>query len=251
MAPACARSLGLPPPSLPTSGRAVPLILASASPRRARLLRLTGIPFEVFACPAEPEPCPRADPRRAVVQGACHKALWVARRRPGRLVLGADTLVVADGQALGKPGNADQAHAMLTTLAGRTHQVYTGFALVTCQQQRCRVLWREWVGTQVKFRPLSPAQIAAYVATAQPFDKAGAYGIQGAARSFVESIRGSYYNVVGLPVTRVLRALDALGQTRYQRRQPGRLRASYRANPSRPCPRTAGTSTREVTRRSA
>ena len=188
-----------------------PLILASASPRRAQILKLAGIPFQVVSCPIEPRHPRSAPPHRAAVKQATHKALWVARRYPGRLVLGADTVVSVDDMLLAKPRDSEDAQRMLARLGGRSHWVYTGLAFALCQRRRSHILWHGWEGTEVRFRPLCPAEIAAYVASGEPLDKAGAYGIQGPARRFVEWIRGSYYNVVGLPIREVVKTLRELG----------------------------------------
>lgn len=189
-----------------------PLILASASPRRRELLQQAGIEFEVVTCPAA-EPAVEAgeSPSAFAVRAAEAKALSVARRHPGRWVLGADTVVALDGQVLGKPRDATEAATMLRRLSGRTHQVHTGVALV-CAPEDGRVVRRcEVVTTSVTFCDLDEAQIAAYVASGEPLDKAGAYGIQGAGRALVSEYRGSYSNVVGLPMetlTQMLQALD-------------------------------------------
>ena len=196
---------------IPPKTKDHPLILASASPRRAQILKLAGIPFQVVPCPAEPRHLRPTPPYRAALQQATHKAVWVARRHPHRLVLGADTVVAIDGEPLGKPQGPQDAQQMLTRLAGRSHWVYTGVVLALCHLRGGRILWRGCTGTQVAFRALSAAEIAAYVATGEPLDKAGAYGIQGPAKRFVEWIRGSYYNVVGLPIGQVVRALRVLG----------------------------------------
>ena len=204
---------------LPPEAKRQALVLASASPRRARILELAGIPFEVLPCPSEARQrraglsCHRLAGGRAI-----HKALWVAQRRPDRLVLGADTVVVCGEQPLGKPHDAQEAQRMLTELSGRTHSVYTAFALARCHRRRGRIVERGWEGSEAKFRRLSPAEIAAYVATGKPLDKAGGYAIQGPGRRSVEWIRGSYYNVVGLPIRQLLRALGAVGWIELQGR---------------------------------
>lgn len=181
------------------------LILGSASPRRAALLREMGVPFRVCASdvPETPEPgeAPAAFARRA----AADKGGAVARRCPGEWVLAADTVVAIDGRILGKPRDGADARRMLRLLAGRRHQVLTAVALFS-PAGACA--GAEVVGTGVTFRALSEAEIAAYVATGEPADKAGAYAIQGGAAGFVRAVEGSYSNVVGLPVDEV-RALLA------------------------------------------
>jgi septum formation protein len=139
---------------------------------------------------------------------AREKGAEVSRRCPGAWVLSADTVVVADGLALGKPADAAEARRMLERLAGRGHEVLTAVALIAPSGQ---LAGEELVRTEVWFRPLSAAEVAAYVATGEPLDKAGAYGIQGGARGFVERWRGSFSNVVGLPLDEVRALLAAHG----------------------------------------
>ena len=197
------------------------LILASQSPRRAELLRNAGISFEVR--PAEVDERPRSSepPLDYVKRLAKEKALAVlATASPDALVLGADTTVVVDGEVLGKPIDAADARRMLSRLSGRTHEVMTGVCLarrravgsgtacgVDCDVE-CDV---DVEVTQVEFARLNEEEIAAYVATGEPMDKAGAYAIQGRASRWIPSIRGCYFNVVGLPVARVCAMLQRAG----------------------------------------
>ncbi len=178
-----------------------PLVLASASPRRVALLRQVGARFTI----ADPGPDRRwpgeAEPRHGVRALALDKARRVAAGRPGSVVVGADTVVVVRGRRLGKPDTAEQAIEMLRRLHGRTHEVWTGLAVVRDGEQRTAAEC-----TRVRFVRLAEAEIAAYVALGESFDKAGAYGIQGVAAQFVRAIDGDYANVVGLPLAR-LRAL--------------------------------------------
>lgn len=197
--------------AISSEARERPLVLASASPRRARILKLAGIPFDVVPSVGEPAQSSCYSPQGLVITNATYKATRVAYRYCNRIVLGADTVIAVAGDILGKPSDAQQAHQMLKAITGRTHTVYTGFALTVCQQRHKRILWQEWAGTQVKLRHLSTQQIQAYVASGEPLDKAGAWAIQGQARSFVEWMRGSYYNVVGLPIRRVCHALVEVG----------------------------------------
>lgn len=142
--------------------------------------------------------------------------------RPVRVSLGADTVVVYEGHTLGKPADAEEARWMLELLAGRTHEVYTAFSLAVAGGARpggtpaVRMLWLEVVRTLVTFRALTTSEVAAYVASGAPFDKAGGYGIQDRDYRLVEGIRGSYYNVVGLPVRQVRAALRVLGGPRWE-----------------------------------
>ncbi len=183
------------------------LILASASPRRADLLAAAGFTFDVI--PVEIDERVQGDeaPDRYVSRLALAKARDVARRIPGTAVLGADTAVVADNRILGKPADADDARNMLRMLSGRDHEVLTGVALCMDEREACEVAC-----TRVRFLHLSPAEIDWYVASGEPFDKAGGYAVQGLASRFVENIDGSYSNVVGLPVATVYRLLRAWGQ---------------------------------------
>jgi septum formation protein len=190
------------------------LVLASASPRRRELLAGLGFAFRVLPSDYHEDDAGRA-PAAAARAHARGKAEAVALAAPGALVIGADTLVVVDGAALGKPRDAAAAAAMLRRLAGREHQVITGLALArsepACQRLTSRVEASE---TAVRFSALGEAEIAAYVASGEPLDKAGAYGIQGLAAQFVSEIRGCYFNVMGLPLellTRMLRAWDEEG----------------------------------------
>lgn len=182
--------------SLRPSEAFVPLILASASPRRSALLLGAGIEFE--RCPADIDESrlPEEVPDDYVVRLARAKAR--AAWRAGTRSLGADTVVVLDSAVLGKPRDAPEAERMLASLSGRSHRVLTGVALFdgTTVETHCEV-------TEVQFRKLTATEIASYVATGEPLDKAGAYAIQGGAAKFVERIDGSYSNVVGLPIEAV------------------------------------------------
>jgi len=180
------------------------LVLASASPRRRELLAGAGIPF--LARPAhgvDETPEPHERPERYVARLAAAKALAV-EAAPGEIVLGADTVVVIHGRILGKPENGRDAARMLAALSGRRHEVITGICLRFPEETV-----RDWAVTQVWFTELSEAEIAAYVATGEPRDKAGAYAIQGMAARYIERINGSYSNVVGLPVALVWKHLRA------------------------------------------
>ncbi|BAD39355.1 Maf family protein [Symbiobacterium thermophilum] len=182
------------------------LILASSSPRRQELLRQVGIPF-VVAVPEVDEHAVHADsPAELVERLALRKARAVSVRYPGAIVLGADTIVVVDGEVLGKPADRAEAEWMLGRLSGRSHQVLTGVALVRGDEEL--VAHEE---TVVRFAPLSREQIQWYVETGEPMDKAGAYGIQGRAAALIASISGDYYNVVGLPLHRTVQMLTQFG----------------------------------------
>lgn len=183
------------------------IILASQSPRRRELLGQVGLTFEIVSPEVDEAQYGGLPPRELVQTLSRAKALDAARRVPaGSLVLGADTVVVLDGQALGKPDGPEGARVMLTALSGRTHEVWTGFTL-------CRdgAVHTEAVATEVTFRALAPEEIDRYVATGEPLDKAGAYGIQGRGALLVAQIRGDYSNVVGLPLCAVGQALRRFG----------------------------------------
>ena len=169
----------------------VTIVLASASPRRADLLRAAGIEFEVIAADIDERVLAGESPEAYVRRLAEEKAKAVAPRAGGRPVLAADTVVVIDGAILGKPADAADARRMLQLLSGRSHAVLTAVCLNSVSRVEI---------TAVEFDRLSPDEIDWYVASGEPMDKAGAYAIQGLASRFVISITGSYSNVVGLPV---------------------------------------------------
>ncbi len=179
------------------------LVLASRSPRRQEILTRAGIPFTVRPADISEEAAPGEEPRHHVERLAREKAEAV-EAAPGEVVLGADTVVVVDGQILGKPAGAEDARRMLSALSGREHEVMTGI----CLRGRGRAIVRTEV-TRVRFVPLTPADIDAYIASGEPMDKAGAYAIQGLASKFIDRIEGCYFNVVGLPIALVWRNLSA------------------------------------------
>ena len=182
------------------------LVLASASPRRSDLLAAAGIAFDVDAVDVDERQQEGEAPEAYVVRVAADKAHAAAARHPGRVVLGADTIVLVDGEVLGKPANEDDAGRMLRLLSGRQHEVLTGVALER-DGRRVSALTR----TAVEFASLSADDIAWYVGTGEPFGKAGAYAIQGLGSRFIPSITGSYSNVVGLPVTLVVSLFQEMG----------------------------------------
>jgi septum formation protein len=182
------------------------LILASASPRRMDLLREAGYDFDVEPADVDESALAGEAPRAYVVRVASLKARTVAAGHPDDIVLAADTTVVIGGELLAKPADDDDARRMLGRLAGRTHEVLTGVAVVAAGRERSTV-----VATKVRFRPMTAAEIDWYVASGEPRDKAGAYGVQGLASRFVESVDGSYSNVVGLPAGAVKALLEAAG----------------------------------------
>ncbi len=184
------------------------LILASASPRRKELLELAGLDFEVV--PGEVDETRRQGetPRQYVLRLAREKALAVSRDHPGTWVLGADTIVLVDGEILGKPHSRDEAKDMLRKLSGREHRVITGFAVL---KKEGGIALADAVETSVVFKEMSPDEIDWYAGTGEPYDKAGGYAAQGAGASLIREIRGSYTNVVGLPLCEVVDALRRVG----------------------------------------
>ena len=194
------------------------LVLASASPRRRELLAQAGFTFQVRPAHIAEDPRPGEDPIAYVVRLAREKAQAVYREltvEPGAsasaalnslAVLGADTTVTIDDQILAKPLDADDAARMLRLLSGRTHRVLTGVALVTAEAAEVAV-----EATAVRFLSLADEEIAAYIATGEPTDKAGAYAIQGRAARWIPRIEGCYFNVVGLPLALVTAMLEARG----------------------------------------
>jgi septum formation protein len=185
------------------------LILASASPRRAEILHDAGIPFTVLSSAVDETPFPNESAHDLVQRLASAKAELVAARAVGpAIVVAADTAVLVDDHILGKPRTTDDARHMLTRLSGRTHSVITGVTLIRLPDAERRSFVET---TQVHFGPLSPDEISRYLATAEPFDKAGAYAIQGRAGRYIPRIDGCYFNVVGLPLARLYQALADLG----------------------------------------
>ncbi len=181
------------------------LVLASASPRRQELLRNAGIPFEVQPAHIAEDPLPGEGAKECAERLAREKALVIAQRRPNDIVLGADTVVVVDGEILGKPLDAADAARMLRLLSGRVHQVITGVCLAARGQ--CSVGSES---TSVTMIEIPEKEIADYVAGCEPMDKAGAYAIQGIASRWIPRIEGDYGNVVGLPVALAWRMLQSL-----------------------------------------
>ena len=194
------------------AGRPAPLlVLASRSPQRSAILAQLGVPFRV-APSRHDEAVVDGDPVKTVVDNALGKAREVAGREagglaPGQLVLGVDTVVVLDGRVLGKAAGENEAHAYVSALAGRRHLVDSGLCLIAADGGT----WTGHARTVVTFRELTPAAVAAYVATGGWRERAGAYAIQGVGSALVAGVEGDYWNVVGLPVTRLLEGLEWFG----------------------------------------
>ena len=182
------------------------LILASASPRRAELLKLLRVKFRIIPSDATEVAHEHLTPLEICQLNAHRKARAVAKRIPDALVIGADTLVFLDNKILGKPRNRADARRMLARLQGRTHQVVTGVSLIQLRTHRERVFA---ISTDVLFHPLDAGQIRDYLSRINPLDKAGAYAIQESGEKIISEISGSYSNVVGLPVERLREELSA------------------------------------------
>ena len=183
------------------------IVLASGSPRRRELLQNLGLTFAVVPSDVDESDHRDLAPSELAELLAMAKAEDVAGREDG-LVIGADTIVIIDGDVLGKPRDRQEAAAMLGRLAGRTHTVITGLAVKDTEGGRLVVTHES---TQVTMRTLTPEEVNGYVATGEPMDKAGAYAVQGIGSLLVERIEGCYFNVVGLPVTRLGRVLESFG----------------------------------------
>ena len=184
------------------------LILASSSPRRAEILRDAGMSFTVMSSAVDETPIPGESPNEYVHRLACAKAGLVAARSVGpAIVIGADTVVVLDGQIIGKPRSAEDARRTLQLLSGHTHSVVTGVMLIRLPDAERRGFVET---TQVQFSAISPEEITRYLATDEPYDKAGAYAIQGRAGRYISRIEGCYFNVVGMPLARLWQELTEL-----------------------------------------
>ena len=188
------------------------IILASSSPRRAEVLRDAGIAFEICAAQVDESAHPGETAQAMVARLAEAKARAAAEKiggsKGGRIVVGADTAVELDGEIFGKPRDAADAREMLAALGGRTHHVLTGIFLIRLPDGATRAAVES---TSVTFAPLDPGEIAAYVASGEPMDKAGGYAIQGVAGRYISRIEGCYFNVVGLPLARLHALLRDLG----------------------------------------
>ena len=183
-----------------------PLILASASPRRAELLKLLPVKFQVLPGHADEVAHEHLSPLEVCQLNAHRKARAVAKKIPDALVLAADTLVFLDNEILGKPRTLADARRMIARLQGRHHQVVTGVCMMHLRRHRERIFA---VSTDVLFHPLNARQIRDYLASIQPLDKAGAYAIQDSGEKIISEISGSYSNVVGLPVEKLREELES------------------------------------------
>lgn len=184
----------------------VRVVLASGSPRRRQLLELIGIEHEVLPSNIDETLRPRETPRRHAERLAREKASAIATREPGKITIAADTIVVINRKVLGKPRDEDDARRMLAMLSGREHTVITAVAVARGRKLRSAV-----EEVKVKFRRLREDEIDAYVATGEPMDKAGAYGIQGFGATIVDCVHGDYFAVMGLPLARLVTLMRDLG----------------------------------------
>jgi septum formation protein len=181
------------------------IILASKSPRRREILENAGYTFTVMEAETDEAVEKNLPPEKAVAKIALHKALYVknCHNTEGSVIIAADTMVYAGGRMLGKPKDARDAFEMLKMLSGAWHKVYTGYAVINGEK-----ITTGCEETAVKFRELSDREINDYIASGEPFDKAGAYGVQGRASVFVERIEGDFFNIVGLPICRISHLLN-------------------------------------------
>jgi len=183
-------------------------ILASASPRRMELLRQLGLIFETVPSGIEETACNGESPRDHVMRLASAKAWAVSLLHPAAWVLGADTIVIVEDEILGKPGTPGDVMQMLGKLSGREHDVFTGYAVA---RAKGRSLICDAVRSSVLVKELSPEEMAWYSSLEEPYDKAGGYAVQGTGAFFIREIRGSYTNVMGLPLCEVVETLKAVG----------------------------------------
>ena len=185
------------------------IVLASSSPRRRELLSTLGFAFDVINPSSDETVSENETPEDFALRVSVEKAWSVSRSLgEGAVVIGADTIVVVDGEILGKPEDPEEASSMLRKLSGKEHHVFTAFSIVRPKNE---ILYSEIVDTSVRVKPLAASEIEGYIKTGEPMDKAGAYGIQGIGSFMVRGIEGSYSNVVGLPVEELLTALKKLG----------------------------------------
>ncbi|MBA4397994.1 MAG: septum formation inhibitor Maf [Syntrophus sp. (in: bacteria)] len=189
-----------------------PFILASASPRRIELLRLLGLDFAVMPSGADESFRPSESPPAHTLRLSVDKAHLIAAAHPGSWVLGADTIVVIDGTVLGKPADPEEARQMLKKLSARSHTVFTGFTLV---RRTARIAVSGVVESTVLFRDIADDERSWYVNFPEPYDKAGAYAVQGMGAFFIKEIRGSYTNVMGLPLCEVVDVLKKVGAIKF------------------------------------
>ncbi|MER3447242.1 MAG: septum formation inhibitor Maf [Blastocatellia bacterium] len=185
------------------------IILASSSPRRKELLEKLGLKFDTIPSLIDEIPLPGESPEDFALRVSAEKALSVSRNLgDDSVVIGADTIVVIEGEILGKPKDEKEAMAMLEKISGKEHRVITGFSII---KPKADILYRKFAESRVKIKILAPWEIEGYIKTGEPMDKAGAYGAQGIGAFMIEEIHGSYTNVVGLSLAQVVDVLTRLG----------------------------------------
>jgi septum formation protein len=183
-------------------------ILASASPRRMELLRLMGLTFDSITSHVDETFFEGEDPKGHVLRLSAEKARSVSQSHPAAWVMGADTIVVIEGEVLGKPRTADEARGMLSKLSGQRHTVFTGFTIIKKNED---ILVSGIADSSVLFRTIEEDEMAWYIASEEPYDKAGGYAVQGMGAFFIRDIQGSYTNVMGLPLCEVVDVLKQIG----------------------------------------
>ena len=193
-------------------------ILASASPRRVELLKLTGLQFEVIPGCVNEAYMKGETPEEHVLRLSEEKAQVIASRYPDAWVLGADTIVIINGEILGKPRTISEAKEMLGKLSGQEHRVFTGF---TIAKKTTGILIRDVVASLVTFKEIPEDEMAWYIRSDEPYDKAGGYAVQGMSTIFIREIRGSYTNVMGLPLCEVVEALKSIGAIEFSEENHG------------------------------
>jgi len=183
----------------------VDVILASSSPRRYELLKSIGLEFRVMPSHTDEDPIINGTPSEGVINNARKKGIEIAAKHPDSLIICADTIVVLGDRVMGKPVSEEDAYDMISNLSGQTHQVLTAVGLIIQKYERMSL---DVVSTDVTFRKLNDEEIWAYINTGEPFDKAGAYGIQGQGAILIQGINGCFFNVVGFPLSRFFIMLD-------------------------------------------
>jgi septum formation protein len=184
------------------------IILASSSPRRKQILEQVGLKFTVEVSDYEENPIPGMSPSKFVETLSLGKAKAVAKNHNDAIIIGADTAVFIDNKILGKPKTKEEAREMLNKLSGETHSVFTGFTVIDTKNNK---IITDHIETKIKFKNLSDEEIAGYIKTGEPMDKAGAYGVQDRGALFVEYIEGDYANITGLPIVKIFEILKTLG----------------------------------------
>ena len=190
------------------------IILASASPRRIELLKLMGLPFDSMPADIEETVLPNENPRRHVRRLSKEKTRFIAKIHPTSWVIGADTIVFINGEIIGKPATPEDARIILAKLSDRKHEVFTGFCIMNIDR---KITICEVVRSSVIFREIDANEISWYTSTPEPYDKAGAYAVQGISAAFIRGIKGSFTNVMGLPMCEIVEKLKIFGAIYFDR----------------------------------